>query len=161
MHTQVVIKLREFMEARLKQKNRRKTQRRLNWTSWNSNHNVGWTDTIKFTFVGWVLWPKESKQTIGWTDSICSGSSDALGLAIVRVRATPLQHRTIRCLDQRSIWRLHLKHTETRQNICFSTGWTDAWKSTQRFIRLMCLNHTVLSRVGALQYRMIRRGVGV
>jgi hypothetical protein len=66
------------MEARLNQKNRWKTQRCLNCTSWNSNHSVRWTDDLKNTFVGWVLWPKDSKQTVGWT-GIGSGSSDALG----------------------------------------------------------------------------------
>jgi hypothetical protein len=67
------------MEAKEKQKNRRKTQRCLNWMSWNSNHSVGWIDAINSTFVGWVQRPKDSKQTVGWTDGIGSGSSDALG----------------------------------------------------------------------------------
>jgi hypothetical protein len=63
------------MEAKEKQKNRQKTQRRLNWMSWNSNHSVGWTDTIIFTFVGWVLKPENSKVTVRWTDGIGSGST--------------------------------------------------------------------------------------
>jgi hypothetical protein len=63
------------MEAKEKQKNRWKTQRRLNWMSWNSNHSVGWTDAIIFTFVGWVLQPENSKETVGWTDGIGSGSA--------------------------------------------------------------------------------------
>jgi hypothetical protein len=57
----------------LKQKNRWKTQKRLNWTSWNSNHSVGWTDALKTTLVGWVLWPRDSKQTVWWTDGIGIG----------------------------------------------------------------------------------------
>jgi hypothetical protein len=47
--------------------------------SWNSSHSVRWTDTIIFTFVGWVQQPKILKATIGWIDGIGSGSSDALG----------------------------------------------------------------------------------
>jgi hypothetical protein len=47
--------------------------------SWNSSHSVGWTDATISTFIGWVQRPKFSKETIGWTDGIGSGSSDALG----------------------------------------------------------------------------------
>jgi hypothetical protein len=50
---------------------------RLNWMSWNSS-SVGWTDAIFFTFVGWVQRPEFSKEAVGWTDGIGSGSSDAL-----------------------------------------------------------------------------------
>jgi hypothetical protein len=46
---------------------------------WNSSHSVGWTDTTISTFVVWVQRPEFSKETIGWTDGIGSGSSDALG----------------------------------------------------------------------------------
>jgi hypothetical protein len=67
------------MAAKEKQKNRQKTQRHLKWMSWNSNHSVRWTDTINSTFVGWVQRPKDSKQTVGWTDGIGNDSSDALG----------------------------------------------------------------------------------
>jgi hypothetical protein len=38
-----------------------------------------------------------------------------------------LQHRTIRRLDHQFIRRYHLNSTETHQDFCFSTGWTDAW----------------------------------
>jgi hypothetical protein len=62
--------------------------------------------------------------------------------------------------DQRSIRRLHLNHTKTRQNFCFSTGWTDASGTTQWFIQRLRLNYTVLHRVGALQHQMVQRGVG-
>jgi hypothetical protein len=47
--------------------------------SWNSSHSVGWTDAIIFTSVEWVRWPEISKETVGWTDGIGSGSSNALG----------------------------------------------------------------------------------
>jgi hypothetical protein len=47
--------------------------------SWNSSHNVGWTDATLSTFVKWVQWPKFSKETVRWTDDIGRGSSDALG----------------------------------------------------------------------------------
>jgi hypothetical protein len=48
--------------------------------SWNSSHSIGWTDATISTFVGWVQRPEFSKETVGWTDGIGSGSSDALGL---------------------------------------------------------------------------------
>jgi hypothetical protein len=51
----------------------------LNWMSWSSSHGVGWTDASVFTFVGWIQRPRISKETVGWTDGIGSGSSDALG----------------------------------------------------------------------------------
>jgi hypothetical protein len=47
--------------------------------SWNSSYSIGWTDAIIFTFIGWVLQPKNSKEIVGWTNGIGSGSSDALG----------------------------------------------------------------------------------
>jgi hypothetical protein len=68
------------MAAKEKQKNRQKTQRHLKWMSWNSNHSVRWTDTINSTYVGWLQWPNNSKKTVGWTDGIGSGSSNALGI---------------------------------------------------------------------------------
>jgi hypothetical protein len=126
--------------------------------SWNSSHSVEWTDATISTFVGWVQLPKFAKETVGWTDGIGSGSSDALGFA--KVRAQPLQHRMIWRSDQQSIRRLHSNYTDTCQNIFFSIGWTDASDPTQRFIRRLRLNYTVLHRVGALQHRMVRWGVG-
>jgi hypothetical protein len=50
-----------------------------------------------------------------------------LGFGYSSVQGSALKHRTIRRLDHRFIWRLHLNSTETRQDFCFSTGWTDAW----------------------------------
>jgi hypothetical protein len=47
--------------------------------SWNSSYSVGWTDAFNSTFVGWLLRPENSKETVRWTDGIGSGSSDALG----------------------------------------------------------------------------------
>jgi hypothetical protein len=71
--------LKVLMETHWKQKNRRKTQRCLNWMSWNSNHSIGWTDTLISTFVRWVLRLEFSKVTIGWTDDPSIGSSGDLG----------------------------------------------------------------------------------
>jgi hypothetical protein len=95
--------------------------------SWNQFHSVVWSDALYLTRVGWVLQPTGSKWTVGWTDGTGIGSSDALGFGYSSCQGSVLKHRTIRCLDHRFIRRLHLNLTETRQNFCFSTGWTDAW----------------------------------
>jgi hypothetical protein len=73
------------METHWKQKNWRKTQRRLNWMSWNSNHSVGWTDALVSTFVGWVLRLEISKVSVGWTDGPSIDSSGALGFSNSKV----------------------------------------------------------------------------
>jgi hypothetical protein len=99
----------------------------LNWMSWNQVHSIGWSDVPLLTRVGWVLQPTNSKWTIGWTDGAGISSSDALGFGYSLGQGSALKHRTIWCLDHRFIRRLHLNSTETRQDFCFSTGWTDAW----------------------------------
>jgi hypothetical protein len=38
--------LKVVMETHWKQKNRQKTQRRLNWMCWNQIHSVGWSDAM-------------------------------------------------------------------------------------------------------------------
>jgi hypothetical protein len=68
-----------------------------------------------------------SKRTVGLTDSTGIGSSDALGFGYSFGQGSALKHRTIQRLDHRFIRRLHLNYTETRQDFCFSTGWTDSW----------------------------------
>jgi hypothetical protein len=115
------------MEAKLKQKNQRKTQ--WHWIGWVEikKLSVGWTDAPLLTRVGSVLQPTSSKWTVEWTDDYGIGSSDALGFGYSMDQGSELQHRTIRRLDHRFIWRYHLNSTETRQDFCFSTGWTDAW----------------------------------
>jgi hypothetical protein len=99
----------------------------LNWTSWNEVHSVRWSDALISRCVGWVLWPLDSKWTVGWTDGTGIGSSDTLGFGYSMGQGSALKHRTIRCLDHRFIRRLHLNQIETRQLNCFSTEWTDAW----------------------------------
>jgi hypothetical protein len=73
------------------------------------------------------MWPRDSKQTVRWTDGTGIGSSDTLGFGYSLGQGSALKHWTIRCLDHRFIRRLHLNHTEARQDNCFSTGWTDTW----------------------------------
>jgi hypothetical protein len=133
----------------------------LNWMSWNQVYSVRWSDTQVLTCVGWVLQPTDSKWTVGWTDDIGISSSDALGFDYSSGQGSALKHRTIWRLDHQFIWRLHLNSTETRQDFCFSTGWTDAWIVYSRFIRSLDSNHTVPPQVWCLQHRMIRRGIGV
>jgi hypothetical protein len=99
----------------------------LNWMSSNEVHSVGWSDSLFSRCVEWVLWPKYSKQTVGWTDGTGIGSSDALGFGYSMGHDSGLKHRTIWHLDHQFIRRLHLNHTEMHQVNCFSTGWTDAW----------------------------------
>jgi hypothetical protein len=77
--------------------------------------------------IGSVLWPLDSKWTVGWTDGTGIGSSDALGFGYSMGQGSTLKQWTIRRLDHRFIRRLYLNQTETRQLNCFSTGWTDAW----------------------------------
>jgi hypothetical protein len=98
----------------------------LNWMSWNEVHSVGWSDVLISRCVGWVLWPLDSKWTVGWTDDTSIGSSDALGFGYSMGQGSELKHRSIRRLDHQFIQRLHLNHTETRQVNCFSTRRTDA-----------------------------------
>jgi hypothetical protein len=95
--------------------------------SWNQVHSIRWSDALISRCVGWVLWPLDSKWTVGWTDCTCIGSSGALGFGYSMGQGSALQHRTIRRLDHRFIWQLHLNNTETRQDNCFSTGWTNTW----------------------------------
>jgi hypothetical protein len=97
----------------------------LNWTSWNEIHSVGWSDALFFRCVGWVVWSLDSKWTVEWTDGTGISSSDALGFGYSPDQGSALKHRTIRRLDHRFIRRLYLNHTKTRQDNCFSTGWTD------------------------------------
>jgi hypothetical protein len=98
----------------------------LNWMSWNQVYSVGWSDALVLTHVGWVLQPTDSKWTVGWTDGTGIGSSDALGFGYSSGQGSTLKHQTIWCVDHRFIQRLDLNSTETRQDFCFSSGWTDA-----------------------------------
>jgi hypothetical protein len=95
--------------------------------SWSQVYSVEWSDAQVLTRVGWVLQPTDSKWTVGWTDGTGIGSSDALGFGYSSGQGSALKHQTIWHLDHRFIRRLHLNHTETRQDFCFSIGWTDAW----------------------------------
>jgi hypothetical protein len=47
--------------------------------SWNSNHSIGWTDTLISTFIRWVIQLEFSKVTVRWTDSPSIGSFGDLG----------------------------------------------------------------------------------
>jgi hypothetical protein len=94
--------------------------------SWNQLHSVRWSDAQLLTRVGWVLQPTGSKWTVGWTDGTGIRSSDALGFGYSSGQGSRLKHRTIRHLDHRFIWRLHLNSTDMRQDFCFSTGWSNA-----------------------------------
>jgi hypothetical protein len=80
--------LKVLLETHWKQNNRWKTQRRLNWMSWNSSHSVGWTDTLISTFVRRVLWLEFSKETVGWTDDPSIDSSGDLGFGNSKVRSS-------------------------------------------------------------------------
>jgi hypothetical protein len=71
-------KLKVLMETHWKQKNWRKTQRCLNWMSWNESGGVGWSDATFSSCIRWVLWLEYSNVTVGWTDGLSIGSSDAL-----------------------------------------------------------------------------------
>jgi hypothetical protein len=64
--------LKVLMETHWKQKNRQKTQRRLNWMRWNVNQSVGWSDVLISRFVGWIQRLEFSKVTVGWTDGTTS-----------------------------------------------------------------------------------------
>jgi hypothetical protein len=99
----------------------------LNWMSWNQVYSVEWSDAPFLSRVWWVMQPTNSKWTVGWTDGTGIGSSDALGFDYSSGQGSALKHRTIRRLDHQFIRRLHLNSIETRQDFCFSTGWTDAW----------------------------------
>jgi hypothetical protein len=95
--------------------------------SWNQVYSIEWSDAPFLSRVWWVMQPTNSKWTVGWTDGTSIGSSDALGFGYSSGQGSALKHRTIWRLDHRSIRQLHLNSTETRQDFCFSTGWTDAW----------------------------------
>jgi hypothetical protein len=112
---------------KVEEKESTENSKALNWTSWNEVHSVGWSDALFSRCVGWVVWPLNSKWTVGWTDGTGIGSSDALGFGYSMGQGSELKHWTIQRLDHRFIRRLDLNHTETRQVKCFSTGWTDAW----------------------------------
>jgi hypothetical protein len=94
--------------------------------SWNSSHSVGWTDAISFTFVGWVRRPKNLKQTVGWTDDIGSGSSDALGFGNNKGQSSaslaqddptlwPAVYPTLAFKSYRDAPRLFLQHRMNRR----------------------------------------------
>jgi hypothetical protein len=95
--------------------------------SWNQFHSVGWSDALYLTRVEWVLQPTGSKWTVEWTDGTGIGSSNALGFGYNSGQGSVLKHQMIWRLDHRFIRRLHLNPTETREDFCFSTGWTNAW----------------------------------
>jgi hypothetical protein len=127
--------------------------------SWSSSHSVGRIDALVFTFVGWIQRPRISKVTIRWTDGIGSGSSDAIGFGNSKGQSSASS-----APDDSTLWpavypTLAFKSYRDAPKHFFSTRWTDASDSTQRFIRRLCLNYTVLHRVGALQHRMVRRGI--
>jgi hypothetical protein len=113
--------------SKVEAKESTKNSKALNWMSWKQVYSVGWSDAPVLTRVRWDLQPTDSKWTVGWTDGTRISSSDALGFGYSSGQGSALKHRTIRRLDHRFIPQLHLNSTETCQDFCFSTGWTDAW----------------------------------
>jgi hypothetical protein len=127
--------------------------------SWNSKHSIGWTDAWISRCDGWIQQPRNSKLTVGWTDDIGSDSSDALVFGNNTNWVSMASAPDDPTVDSTVHLTLTFKSYRDTQKNCFSTGWTDASESTWQFIRCLCLNYIVLHRVGALQHRMVRRGI--